>query len=332
MPSCEAGSHPASRGPQRRRPARVLTALTALAVIAGACGPPEDQAEIAPAETDSPPSVVVADNARLFERQVAFFETESDGAPLAVGWWFRTETDQPSPRREVIGWIGRGGSWDGFFQDAWITGPDRTPWRIHPRSPMRLRVGLGDALEAIRYRSEGRYLDVRVDSTLASWREARGGTVRLDRASVSIQDRAAAGLVIDLQRARGLEPGASRAWTEWFLLVGEETEVVLVGGEPGRWTGWIRIASADEPLPPIASEWTGRRVVDDARREVPTGWTLSTDAGELVAELDVTSFHLEPLEGPGPVFPVEGLQSVEGFWIVSGDSIAVSGLQRLSRR
>ena len=249
-----------------------------------------------------------------------------------MGWWFRTETIGPSPRREAIGWIGRGSSWDGFFEDAWITNPDPAPWRIHPRAPMRVQVGLGDELETIYYQSEGRYLALDLGAPIVSWREARGGTVQLSQGLITLQDRRTEGLIIDLQRARGAPEDGTRPWTEWFLLTGDGVRVVLVGDQPNQWQGWILDEAGDRPLPMLASEWTGARVIDEARREIPTGWTIQAAGGDVTIELQVTSSLLDALEAPGPVSPVEGLQAIEGIWWNGSDSIQVRGLQRLSRR
>jgi len=307
-------------------------AVLLFAGLAIGCTAPERDSDPPPPETPTGSAPVESSVGRVYERQIAFLELEPEDDALAVGWWFRTETNRDSPRREAWGWLGRGDNWDAFFRDAWITSPDEAPWRLHPRDPMRLEIGAGDDLENVVYRSEGRYLELRIGTPVVSWREARGGTIRLSEALVTLQDKETPGLVFDLQRARGLESEDGPDWTEWFLLVGDDLRVALVADEPSTWQAWILDDAGDRPLPLLASQWTGRRVLDDARREVPTGWVLTGTRGEVEVTLEVDGSYLEPLEGPGPVFGVDGLQVVSGVWVMGADTIEVHGLQRLSQR
>ena len=269
----------------------------------------------------------------LYERNVVFLTVDADSA-IVVSWFFRTSSSADGVDRLTEGWLARAGIWESFYQDQWISEPSRTPFRIQPRGPMDLVVGLGSTLERILFEEGQRELEVVIDEWMSDWSGNRGETFRVHQGAALFGDQRVEGVVLDMNRARlreGPEPG------EWIFLTGPRRLVIVAespGGSPA-YTAWGRMGEEDFRWPGVEVEWTSVRSFEEARRDVPVEWKIRS-LGSLDRGVEITlasaGMELRAEEGPGPILPVSGLYQVTGWAVLAGDSLQVRGLVRHVQR
>ena len=310
--------------------------LPSLVLAAGltACGtepPPEGVEGTSALE----PSAAGTVQGRVFERGVVFLTSVGDSS-LIVTWLFSARTRPGGVDRVARAWLARGGAWEPFLEERWETPPTRVPWRLHPRGPLRLVVADGETLQELVFERGPRHLEVALGTPRAEWSGSRGETFRVAEGSVVLSERRMPGLVLDLARAyRGETPGPG----DWMLLVsGDSVQVVLSGVEasaPGgsAYEAWGLIEDGREiPWRDVTAAWVDTRVFERARRDVPVRWSLASGDGEMAAELDVSTAHIEAGEGEGPLLPVEALFEVAGTLRVGPTEYPVRGLVRHTQR
>lgn len=315
-----------------RSPTPLPLALALAGLVGGvtACGPDAARVET-PADGDAPAAAPLPDTGRVYERSIVFLGTGTDSV-FVVPWLLTVRTGGETAHRRSRGWLLRGGVWDPFLDASWETPPVRSPWRPLPHGPLRLRVGEGGALEEISFVDAGRRLDVSLDASLAEWTGRRGETFRFLDGGLVLAERRVPGLVLDMNRARGVAEGPGGDWM--VLTAGDSLQAVLhaplAAGtrSPSGWRGWARIDFRDVPLSAVTVEWSAVRAFDRARRDVPVGWTLTGGDGTVGGVLEARSQHLVAGEGDGPLLPVDGLYEVAGTLVLDGAEYAVHGLLR----
>ena len=266
----------------------------------------------------------------LYERNVVFMTVDADSA-IVVPWFFQTSSSEEGVERLTEGWLARAGLWESFFHDEWSAGPTRTPFRIQPRGPMDLVVGLGGTLERILFSEGQRQLEVVIEEGVFDWSGNHGGTFRVHQGAVLFGDQRVPGLVLDMNRARlrgSPEPG------EWMFLTGPRRLAIVVeslGGSPA-YRGWGRIGEEDFRWPEIQVTWNSVRSFEEARRDVPVEWGLWSPDGEIELTLASAGMELRAEGGEGPILPVNGLYQVTGSVVLAGDSLEVRGLVRHVQR
>ena len=309
-----------------RRP--VLAMGTALAA---ACTGGAPDSESPGAEGDrGPAGAATAGTAvapgTLYLRTVAFIETTSDSA-LLVPWDFENRIEADGVHRSIRGWLRRAGQWRLFMEDDWVTEPTRTPWRIVPRGPARLVVGLQDALEEIYYREGVRDLSMRMGETVVEWSGQRGATYRLLEGAVRLADVETTGLVLDAfaVRADGREDSAELG----LLTAGDALQLVIANLEgPGRYRAWSRQGARELFWPDVEVAWEETRSVERARRDVPVLWRIESADGRLEGQFEAVSSHVQLHDGEGAILPVLVVYEVAGQITIDGEQVAVSGFLR----
>ena len=266
----------------------------------------------------------------LYERNVVFMTVDADSA-IVVPWFFQTSSSEEGVERLTEGWLARAGLWESFFHDEWSAGPTRTPFRIQPRGPMDLVVGLGGTLERILFAEGQRQLEVVIEEGVFDWSGNRGGTFRVHQGAVLFGDQRVPGLVLDMNRARlrgSPEPG------EWMFLTGPRRLAIVVESPVGSpaYRGWGRIGEEDFRWPEIQVTWNSVRSFEEARRDVPVEWVLWSPDGEIELTLASAGMELRAEGGEGPILPVNGLYQVTGSVVLAGDSLEVRGLVRHIQR
>ena len=266
----------------------------------------------------------------LYERNVVFMTVDADSA-IVVPWFFQTSSSEEGVQRLTEGWLARAGLWEPFFHDEWITEPTRTPFRIQPRGPMDLVVGLGGTLERIVFGVGQRQLEVVIDEGMSDWSGNRGETFRVHQGAALFGDQRVEGMVLDMNRARlreGPEPG------EWIFVTGPRRLAIVVeapGGSPA-YTAWGRMGEVEFRWPEVEVEWSAVRSFEEARRDVPVEWAIRSSDGEVELTLASAGMELRAREGDGPILPVDGLFQVTGTVVLAGDSLEVRGLVRHVQR
>ena len=285
----------------------------------------------------SPPELGADGNlqGQVYERAVVFTTSVGDST-LIVPWLFGARTRPGGVTRTARAWLARGGEWEPFFQESWETPPTRVPWRLHPRGGLRLVVGEGEALEALLFEEGRRRLEVEIGGTRAEWNGSQGETFTVADGAAVLSEQRLPGLVLDFARAHRGESPPPGDWM--FLISGDSLQVVLSGkDEPsaagGTLEGWARLQDASEiPWRDVSVSWAETRAFEEARREVPVRWSLATGDGEMSADLEVKTAHIEAGEGEGPLLPVDALLEVTGNLRIGDAAYPVRGLVRHGQR
>lgn len=313
-----------------------LSAVMLLAVgLQASCGP----ADQTPAET----GVVEADSSgtkrnfqpRSYERHIVFLTFQGDST-LMVPWSFTARTLPEGVDREVRGWLARSDTWDPFFWDM-RTGPASVaPWRILPQGPVRLVVGLGDALETVVFQEGGRNLELHLGRLLVEWSGQRAQTYRVHEGALVLSERTVVGHVLDFGRAWTDEDAPPGDWG--ILLSGDSVQVVMEdlapepGPEGGSFSLWARVEFLDRRWQGIQLSWSDVRAFEPARRDVPMSWEVRDPSGEIAGSLGTTSPFLEADEGDGPMLPMNALFVVTGNLVLDGRDYPVQGFIRHTQR
>ncbi len=307
----------------------------ATAILAGACGSgnPEQGAIGGNADPDAgggapAPGVVVPGT--TYQRTIVFLDTAGDSAQF-VPWDFENRVETDGVYRHVRGWLGRAGQWGLFMEDEWTTDPTRSPWRIVPRGPVRLVMGLEDALEEIYYREGLRDLSLRLGRSVAEWSGQRGATYRLLEGTIRLADVETEGLVLDAFAVRAADAGGS---AEMGVLAGRgQMQLVFANAEaPGRYRAWARQDTLEFFWPEVEVTWEETRGVERARRGVPVLWRIDSGDGMLSGAFEALSSHVQVLDGTSAILPVLVVYEVAGQVRVGEAEEAVKGFLRHFQR
>lgn len=306
-------------------------ALVLAVAVAASCAPAADVPPESGGAEDAPLAASGNFQSRSYERHVVFLGARGD-TTILVPWSFGAWTRAGGVDREVRGWLARDDAWETLFTDRWEGPVSRVPWRILPRGPVRLVVGLQDALETILFQGGGRGVEVVSGSLLAEWSGPRGQTYRIHEGTVFLADRIVEGTLLDMTRAWTDQAGPPGDFG--FLVSGGSLQLVfenLASGEGaagGQFSCWGRVLFADRGWQGVQLLWREVRAFEPARRDVPVAWEVRSPDGTLRGSLAAASQFLEPGEGEGPVLPVMGLFQLEGTLILDGREFPVRGFLR----
>lgn len=323
-----------------RRDARRVTSLRtavvlAVAVSATACpGNGSDDVDAGSSADSGRPEAANASSGivlgTVYHRSVVFVDVSSE-TTMFVPWDFENVSGDDGVRRSLRGRLGRGGQWEKFVDEAWVTPATRTPWRILPRGAARMVVGLDDVLREIYYREGIADLSVRPGEVVAEWSGQRGDTWRLLRGSASLSGAEYPGLVVDAYVPRADAAGRP---SEWGLLVGDGPLYLLLGDDDasGNRRAWAWHAAEEMSWPDVTLAWGETRSFERARRDIPVTWRFRSGDGGLAGEIESVSSDLEALAGEGPILPVLGVYEVAGQVTVGDARVDVKGFVRHLQR
>lgn len=269
---------------------------------------------------------------------------------LILAWSFEARTRSGEVERRSRGWLARDGSWDPFYSVTWETPPSRAPWRILPRPPLRILVGQNDALERLVFEEGPRSVELAFGRTLVEWSGQQGETIRVQEGEVLFSGREVGGVLLDLARSRDAADPHPGDWA--FLISGDSVQIVVedpagppeppdsvlpdsalqdpasAAGDRGAYRAWARFDFRDTQWPGVSVTWEETRAFEEARRDVPVAWSVSSGDGELEGSLEVESAWLEAGRGPGPLLPVSALFQLRGEVRIQGEAYPVRGLFR----
>ncbi len=272
-------------------------------------------------------------------RTLVFLEMATDTS-MVVAWDFGTGIQGDSIRRSIRGWLGRGGQWSLFVDDAWTTGPLGSPWTILPRGAVRLIVGQADQLREVRYQESDRRLALRLGDEIADWTDGAGNSYRVHAGAARLGEAEMEGWLLDVSSAHA--PKALER-DEWAFLATDDGRYLMMARphRPGPFGAWVwegpEAPSPDDgdgapPWPAVAVSWTETAVVEEARRDIPLAWDVVSSDGTLRGTLFSVSRDHRTLAGSGPISPVLALHEVAGDLSVHGVPWRVRGFLRHAQR
>ena len=311
-----------------------MVLIPVLLVLASACGG---------TDADAPPSnsagvglnAPEASGARVYERGFVFVSEVGDSL-LMVPWLLRTETQPDSVQREAHGWFARGGMWEPFYAERWRTAPTRAPERILPYRNLDLMVRDGDLIDGLVFQDGPRSLEMVMGEVLATWVGPAGETMDVTEGAAYLAEERVDGLVMDISRSWALDEGGAGDWA--FLISGDSLRMILAADvEHGLerepvYRAWVQRGTEDLLWPEVRVSWADRQAFPPARRDVPTGWTITSDDGTFAGTLASVTSEIEAGEGAGPLLPVRALIEVQGVFSADGGRFPVRGLLLHQRR
>jgi hypothetical protein len=312
----------------------IRTSLLLLGVLF-ACGPADHSQSGGGAAADGSMASSRNFQARSYERHIVFLTAQGDST-LLVPWSFTARTTPEGVSREVRGWLARSNTWDPFLSEAWEGPPNAAPWRPLPHGPLRLVVGLGDALETIIFQEGGRNLEVNLGDLLVEWSGRRAQTYRVHEGAVVLADQTVAGHLLDMSRAWATADTPPGDWG--FLLSGDTLQVVMEdlapdpGPEGGAYSFWARVEFLERQWQRVRLTWSEVMPFETARRDVPMSWEIQSAEGDLTGRLTTLAPFLEVEEGEGPMLPVDALFEVAGTLTLAGRDFPVRGFIRHLQR
>jgi len=312
----------------------IRTSLLLLGLLCG-CSPSEEPPREGTVVAEDTLTTQRNFQPRSYERHIVFLTFQGDST-LLVPWSFTARTRPDGVERRARGWLARGNSWDPFFSEEWKDPPNAAPWRVLPHGPLRLIVGLGDALETIIFQEGTRNLEITLGELLVEWSGQRAQGYRVHEASVLLGDRRVEGYLLDMTRGwtdDGDPPG------DWgILLSGDSLQVVMEDLAPssnpegGAFSLWARVEFLERRWQGVRLAWSEVRAFEEARRDVPLRWGIQSPEGDLSGALATVAPHLEAGTGAGPILPVDALFQVEGNLTLAGEDFPVRGFIRHLQR
>ncbi|MEX1257548.1 MAG: hypothetical protein WEG36_08025 [Gemmatimonadota bacterium] len=280
----------------------------------------------APGDTGSPPVE------QIFDREFLFAGAAPDSL-VHIPWFFQARVRPDGVRREIHAWLAREGGWEALAHEE-SGGPfARAPWRILPGEHVRLTVGEGDRIDAIRLRDPGREVETRIGEFITDWTRPGSDPARLFAGEALFPSGRVRGFVLEVNR-RWESPGEAPG--DWVFLHGgglfqlflEELAPLGNPRSPGNYRGWSRIAFQNALWNEIEVSWEEFRPFEPARRDIPHAWVLNTEGGEVTGLLQAVSSHLTAGEGASPILPLSGFFEVQGEVTVRGEIFSVNGVVR----
>lgn len=306
----------------------------AIVALLNGCG---DSEQAAPSGVDgrAVPDDSGSFSQRVYERNFVFASLDGDSI-FMVPWMMQAAEEEESVMREAWAWLARGGAWDAFFAERWLTPPTREPARILPHGGLRLLVRDGSAIDGILFEEGARSLEISLGEVVASWTGARGGSFEVLTASAYLVDQRVDGVLLDMTRASA---GSRPPGGDWaFLLSGDSARFVLAadeeyGGDTApMYRGWGDYADVELQWPDVTLDWHRTEAFPPARRDVPVEWRVRSSDRAVEGALSAVSAELQPGTGPGPLLPVRALFEVVGQLSTMEGTFPVRGILVHERR
>lgn len=273
----------------------------------------QEQSTTATARTDFGPTAA-------YDRRMIFLGPGGD-LPTAAVVDLQVLSDSAGLRRGARARFLDGQGWIPLLDAGWEMGPMRSPWRLVPHGPMRIRLSEDAELDAIEFRDEPT-LRLLPGGVIAEHAPDAGTQLVLRHAALLVEDEPHEGVLLDAQigrdagadfrpRTRGgpadddgsaadgesASPSpTARPGTEALLLDGEDFHLVIAAAARGQ-IAWVHSAGQDDVRTGVELRGSAQEPFTEAAVQVPTAWQLITGAGAVVGELRAESSDRSVLEG-----------------------------------
>ena len=168
-----------------------------------------------------------------------------ESSPSLVHLRFENEADRNRLALSYQGWVAGRSEWSRLLAVEDTIPVARAAWRVVPTRDMRLRIGRGAEIEAVRLPLDGTPLRLEVLDVISSWSSSTGQRETLRSAELLLGPRAEAGLLLQRRRARSLETGRTGLPSQTFVItdtVGDGLIILrnrITPDAPATAWGWI---------------------------------------------------------------------------------------------
>ena len=288
----------------------ILASILLLATLAAACegGAPWAEEEETPTATARPDFGSIA----AWDRRMIFLGA-GDALPTAAILDFEALSDSAGVRRGLRARLVDGEEWISLMDAAWEMAPMRDPWRLVPQAPLRLIVSDAGELAALEVRGD---VEVRLEPgrLLDEHAPDAGTQLMLREASLVLDGTSHAGVLLDAQLGRSVEPGflprtpddsvapaispTARPGTEALLLDARGYYMVVASSANGE-LAWVHNAGRGEARVGIRLEPSELETFAEGAVDVPVAWRVLGPGGEVMGELRAEASDRAALAGPG---------------------------------
>ncbi|MEX2569822.1 MAG: hypothetical protein WD737_00855 [Gemmatimonadota bacterium] len=305
-----------------------ISRIAAFALLA-ACGSPDDTGGAA-AEAQSAGETALY----RYNREYVFVSPRGD-EPLVVPFTFRSNELGSELERGVRGWLARGATWDRFLDETGRTSQAGGVWRVVPLGDLRITAGGAAELESLRFERAERRLRLELDAPLTSWSQGGDTRFRLLSGTLAVGSETLSGPVLEMLRVeRTLEDGwpPGEDFDALFLTSGDSVQVVLAetinGDGAAPEYAWVRTPGGERSWQEAEIRWLEMRPYQDARRDIPLGWSFRVPGAAVDGELVAAGFDV--VLGPERAGrrAVEIHYTVEGWVDLGSDRHEVTGMIR----
>jgi len=192
-----------------------VAAVAVAAACTAACGTPDNRR----GGTDAaPPIDSVGSTAPRAAYLTSLTFVGFEPSPSLVHFRFENLADRRYLALSYEGWIAGRDAWTSILQVRDSIPVPRGAWRVMPVGDLRLRVGGGAKIEALRVPVEGAPLRLEALDAISSWSSSTGQRETLRSAELLLGPGAESGLLLQRRRARPLETVRPAAPSQAFVL------------------------------------------------------------------------------------------------------------------
>ena len=285
-----------------------MRAAGLVGALAVACGTPDGRGG---AGDDAPAVDSVGNTAPRAAYLTSLTFVGFEPSPSLVHFRFENLADRRYLALSYEGWIAGRDDWTSILSVRDSIPVPRGAWRVMPVGGLRLRVGGGAQVEALRVPVDGGPLRLEALDAISSWSSSTGQRETLRSAELLLGPGAESGLLLQRRRARPLETVRPSAPSQAFVLtdtIGDGMIILrnrAVPDAPATVWAWLD----GERL-----EWTDALLLSlTAPDGSPGRWSLELTREGIVVEVEGTAPVLETstdMESAYRLYPVSATLSV----------------------
>jgi hypothetical protein len=190
-------------------------------------------------------------------------------------------------------------------------------------------------IETLRFARGDRHLRLELDSLLTGWNQEGETRFRLIKGNLDVGPESFSGPVLEVMRVEqtlddGWPPGQD--FDVVFLTSGDSLQLVvaetLAGAGEGQRYAWLRTPAEVRAWKEGEIRWLDVRSYDEARRDIPTRWSIRVPAADVVGELEAVGFDSALGPERGGRKAIEIRYTVRGWIEIQGSRRSVTGTIR----
>lgn len=285
-----------------------MSAVGLIGALAAACGTPDGRGG---GGDDAPAVDSVGNNAPRAAYLTSLTFVGFEPSPSLVHFRFENLADRRRLAMSYEGWIAGRDDWTSILSVRDSIPVPRGAWRVMPVGGLRLRVGGGAQIEALRVPVDGGPLRLEALDAISAWSSSTGQRETLRSAELLLGPGAESGLLLQRRRARPLETVRPSAPSQAFVLtdtIGDGMIILrnrAVPDAPATVWAWLD----GERL-----EWTDALLLSlTAPDGSPGRWSLEITREGIVVEVEGAAPVLETstdMESAYRLYPVSATLSV----------------------